>query len=207
MDCAKIGALIRRLRQEQNLTQQQLADKLCISNKTVSKWERGLGCPDVSLLNELSAAFGVELSGLLAGELVSAEVLAGDLKKMRFFVCPGCGNLLMSMGEGRITCCGKQLSPQTPRKPDDAHALNIELVDNEYYLEAAHEMSKEHYIAFVALLSSDGLILRKLYPEWGLSVRLPRVARGELIWYCTKDGLFQQPVYYKKIAAQTKSER
>lgn len=205
MDCAKIGALIRRLRQEQGLTQQQLAAKLLISNKTVSKWERGLGCPDVSLLGELSDAFGVDLAGLLAGELISAEVLAGNLQKMQFFVCPSCGNLLMSLGESQLTCCGKRLCAQTPQTPDDAHALDIELVDNEYYLSAGHEMTKQHYIAFAALLSADVLILKKLYPEWGLGVRLPRVARGELIWYCTNHGLFRQKIYYRQIAK--KSER
>ena len=57
MDNAKIGALIRRLRKEKKMTQLQLALKLHISDKTVSKWERGLGCPDVSLIGQLSGIF------------------------------------------------------------------------------------------------------------------------------------------------------
>ena len=50
MDHTKIGGLIRRLRQERGLTQRQLAERMGISDKTVSKWERGMGCPDLSLL-------------------------------------------------------------------------------------------------------------------------------------------------------------
>ena len=47
MDNEKIGALIRRLRREQRLTQRGLAEQLGLSDKAVSKWERGLGCPEV----------------------------------------------------------------------------------------------------------------------------------------------------------------
>ncbi|HCR83676.1 MAG TPA: XRE family transcriptional regulator, partial [Lachnospiraceae bacterium] len=55
MDCVKIGKLIAKLRKEKNLTQRNIADALGIQNKTVSKWECGLGCPDLSLWPELSA--------------------------------------------------------------------------------------------------------------------------------------------------------
>lgn len=46
MEQERIGILIRNLRKEMNLTQQQLAEKLCISDKAISKWERGMGCPE-----------------------------------------------------------------------------------------------------------------------------------------------------------------
>lgn len=61
MDCTKTGNLIRELRLKQNMTQLQLAQQMGISDKTVSKWERGLGCPDVSLLIELAAALKVSV--------------------------------------------------------------------------------------------------------------------------------------------------
>ena len=65
MDHSKIGKLIYTLRKEKGLTQLQLAKAMHISDKTVSKWERGLGCPDVSLLCELSKILNVDLSALL----------------------------------------------------------------------------------------------------------------------------------------------
>ena len=54
MDCGKVGALIGRLRRERGLTQRELAGRLLVSDKAVSKWERGAGCPDVSLLAPLA---------------------------------------------------------------------------------------------------------------------------------------------------------
>ena len=52
MDCSKIGKLIYNLRKEKDMTLKQIADLMNISDKTISKWERGLGCPDISLLPE-----------------------------------------------------------------------------------------------------------------------------------------------------------
>jgi transcriptional regulator with XRE-family HTH domain len=54
MDNSKVGELIYRLRKEKGLTQKQLADQMNISDRTISKWERGYGCPDVTLLPSLS---------------------------------------------------------------------------------------------------------------------------------------------------------
>ena len=69
MNNVKIGKLIYNLRKEKNLTQVQLAERMNISDKTVSKWERGFGCPEVSLLPELSTILDVDLENLLSGEL------------------------------------------------------------------------------------------------------------------------------------------
>ena len=92
MDNTKVGELIRRLRKESHMTQQQLAEKLHVSDKAVSKWERGMGCPEVSLM------------------------------------------------------------------------------------------------------TSDTVMLKKQYPEWGLQVRIPVFAHGRLLWYCNRHGLFYQEV-------------
>ena len=66
MDREKIGALLRQLRLERGMTQKEAALALQISDKTISKWERGLGCPDISMLPSLSALFGVPIEKLLA---------------------------------------------------------------------------------------------------------------------------------------------
>lgn len=63
MDCKKSGALIRRLRLGKDMTQSALADRLGVSVQAVSKWERGLGYPDVSLINDLSSILGVDAKG------------------------------------------------------------------------------------------------------------------------------------------------
>ena len=68
MDAKKIGAFIAVARRARNLTQQQLAEKLGITNRAVSKWETGQGLPDIVLLPDLAAALGVTVDALLAGE-------------------------------------------------------------------------------------------------------------------------------------------
>ena len=194
MDNVKIGNLIYKLRKEKNLTQLQLAEMLHISDKTVSKWERGLGCPEISLLADLSRVFEVDLEKLLEGRLDANEERGGNMKKMKFYVCPECGNVITATTEAGISCCGKKLQPLEAVKAADEEKLSVENVENDYYISSDHPMLKEHYISFVALLTGDTLILKKQYPEWDLQVRVPGRTHGKLIWYCTKHGLFYQLV-------------
>ena len=118
MDAQKIGNLIRRLRLEQKLTQRALAAELQVSDKAISKWERGLGCPDLSLLPALSKRLRVDLESLLAGELDPNDTTGGNMKKSVFYVCPTCGNLITASSEASIACCGKRLELCVPQKAD-----------------------------------------------------------------------------------------
>ena len=118
MDTQKIGSLIYSLRKEKGMTQAELAQQLHITDKTVSKWERGKGAPDVSLLSDLSAVFQVDLEKLLAGELEVNQPVIGNMRKLRWYVCPICGNLLFSVEEAAMYCCGKPSTAQqtTPHR-------------------------------------------------------------------------------------------
>ena len=73
MDQTKIGAFIAKERKRKKLTQKQLAEKLDISDKTISKWERGNGFPEVSLLLPLCTVLEITVNELLSGERVSEE--------------------------------------------------------------------------------------------------------------------------------------
>lgn len=190
MDNIKIGQLIYRLRKEKNLTQAALAAKMNISDKTVSKWERGLGCPEVSLLPELSKIFEIDMENLLSGNLEDNDVLGGNMKNLRFYVCPNCGNLISAITDTNVSCCGKKLKALQAQKPSEVDDLTVEKSDNDFYITAKHPMARKHYISFVALLTGDSIIMKKQYPEWDLSVRIPALAHGKLLWYCTQDGLF-----------------
>ena len=194
MDNEKIGKLIYGLRKERNMTQLQLAEILHISDKTVSKWERGQGCPDISLLVDLSCVLGVDMEKLLSGRLEANEERGGNMKKLNFYVCPECGNVITAMTETGISCCGKKLQPLEAVKAPDEERLLVENIENDYYISSDHPMLKEHYISFVALLTGDTLTLKKQYPEWDLQVRIPGRTHGKLIWYCTEHGLFYQLV-------------
>ena len=194
MDHTKIGKLIYTLRKENGMTQLQLAESMNISDKTVSKWERGLGCPDVSLLCELSSIFHVDLSELLRGQLSTNGILGGNMKKIKIYVCPNCGNLLTALTDTSISCCGKKLLPLEFKKTDVANQLTVERMENDYFISTDHEMTREHYISFVALISDNTIMMRKQYPEWNLQVRIPIYAHGRLVWYCTRHGLFYQDI-------------
>ena len=194
MDPRMIGSLICRLRKEQQLTQRQLAEQLCVSDKAVSKWERGLGCPDVSLLPDLARLLGIELEGLLSGQLDSNEPLGGTMKNLNFYICPNCGNVVTAMAEAAVSCCGKKLPALTPQKAPEGERLQVERIEEDYFISTDHPMEKGHYISFVALLTGDSILLRKQYPEWDLQLRLPAFAHGKLLWYCTQHGLFYQNI-------------
>ncbi|MCI8665695.1 MAG: helix-turn-helix domain-containing protein [Dorea sp.] len=194
MDNVKIGQLIYRLRKEKRLTQLQLAEQLGVSDKAVSKWERGMGCPEVSLLPDLSNIFHVDLEKLLSGEMNENETLGGNMKKMNFYICPTCGNMVTAMTDTTVSCCGKKLSAQQPIKAGEDEKLKVEIIDDNYFITSEHPMTREHHITFIALLTGDSIMLRKQYPEWDLQVRIPTFAHGKLLWYCTKHGLFYQYV-------------
>ena len=165
-----------------------------MSDKAVSKWERGYGAPDISLLPELSKALAVDMEALLKGDLEEAMKCNDNIKKTRFYICPDYGNLMTSMDDAAIVCCGKKLSSLVPSKVDDAHVLDIERSDGGLFITTSHEMTKDHYISFVAFLTDDTMIVKKLYPEWNLQVRVPFFAHGTLLWFCNRDGLFFQRI-------------
>ena len=156
------GAVIKELREKYHLTQAQLAEKLNVSDKTVSKWETAKGYPDISLLEPIA----------------------------KFYVCPVCGNSIHSMGEAVIQCHGIILKPCQAEETDENHKIFIERVEDEYYVSIEHDMTKQHYISFVAALSSDKLQMIKLYPEGNAEARVKINGVRRILFYCNRDGLF-----------------
>lgn len=192
MNCNDIGKLICKLRKEKDMTQKQIADLMNISDKAISKWERGLGCPDVSLLPELSQILGVNIEEILSGKIEINETVGGNMKRLKFYVCPQCNNLLTATGDANVSCCGKRLEALTATKADDNHLLNIEPVEDELYVSSSHEMKKEHYISFVAYVTGDKVFIVKQYPEWNIQCRLQKLGHGKIYFYCSNHGLFYQ---------------
>lgn len=192
MDNNKIGRIIYESRKQKQLTQREMADMLAVSNKTISKWERGMGAPDISLLADLSNLLGINMESLLEGELVANEKETGNMKKATFYVCEDCGNIITCTGTCDIACCGKKMAALIPQLPGEGtHAIRVENSDGEVYVHMDHPMSKEHYISFIAYLTGDKLHLNKLYPEGGIDVRFPQCGMGKVYAYCNKHGLFE----------------
>ena len=194
MDQIRTGELIRQLRTKMGLTQKQLAERISVSDKAVSKWERGSGCPDVSLLAALSEVFGTDIQVLLTGELNKNEMEKGNMKKLKFYVCRECGNIITSASEAAVSCCGSRLSALEPKKAEDSEKLRVEDIGGEWYITSDHEMTKEHYISFAAYISDSSMMMFRQYPEWGVNVYLPKYRSGRLIWYCNKCGLLYREI-------------
>ena len=194
MDSSKVGKLILDLRKEKNMTQKELAEALYLSDRTISKWERGAGCPDVSLLSKLSEVFGVNIEKILDGELNPNDKDGGNMKRIKFYVCPTCGNVLFSTGDADISCCGRKLSALAISALDDKHLMVIEKIEDDYFVTIDHDMTKAHYISFVAYVGYDRVLLIKLYPEQNAEVRFPQMHGDKLFAYCNEHGLWEQNI-------------
>ena len=193
------GTIIRELREKNRMTQLQLADKLGVSDKTVSKWETAKGYPDITLLEPIAEAFRISVTELISGHPVKNENVSANMTRSKFYVCPVCGNVIHSMGEAVIHCHGIQLLPAAPEPCDEHHMMFIERVEDEYYVRVNHEMTKRHYISFIAAVSSDRCQMVKLYPEGKTGARFSISGVRKIYFYCNRDGLFCQNIVKKAV--------
>ena len=182
---------IKQLREQRNLTQSELADLIGVSSKTISKWETAKGLPDVSLLQPLAQALNISLIELMNGEHITNKNISANMLRCKFHVCPVCGNIIQSTGNSVISCCGITLPPLEAEEADLDHAVHIQQVEDEHFITIEHPMTKEHYISFVAFVTSDRVQFVKLYPEGNAETRLQLRGFGMLYWYCNHHGLFK----------------
>ena len=190
MDKYVTGAVIRKLRENKKMTQEELAEKVFVSSKAVSKWETGQGFPDVSLIEPLAKALGISVIELLSGEDIKNINRASNMNRCKFYVCPVCGNVIEATGEAVVSCCGITLPPLDAEECDDEHKINVETVEDEYYVTVDHPMTKDHYISFLAAVSDDGIQLKKLYPEGPCEARFRIRAVRKIYAFCNYHGLF-----------------
>ncbi len=191
MDQIKCGLLIRKLRQERGMTQAALAERLSVSDKAVSKWERGMGCPDVSLLNSLSSVFGVNIECLLNGSIEPNRADGGNMKRTSIYVCPYCGGVLAATCAAEISCCSRKLEPLKAVRADEAHSPKVEISDDEYYITVPHEMTKTHFLRFAAYSTYDRALIVRMYPEQEAAFRMPIMRGGKLYICCSEHGLME----------------
>lgn len=185
------GATIKDLREKKALTQAQLADILGVSSKTVSKWETAKGLPDITLIEPLAKTLGVSVMELMSGKAVTNKNTSANILRSKFYVCPLCGNILRTTGDTAISCCGISLPPLEAEDVDCDHAITIEQVEDEHFITVRHDMTKSHFISFIAYLTSDRAQFVKLYPEGNAETRLSLRGRGYLYIYCNKHGLMK----------------
>ena len=186
------GTTIKTLRESRGLTQAELAQTLGVSSKTVSKWETAKGLPDITLLQPLAQALGISVIELMNGQHITNQNSSANMLRCKFYVCPICGNILHSLGDAVVSCCGITLPPLEAEEADDTHTLTVEKVEDEHFITIGHPMTKAHFISFVAYVTTDRLQLVKLYPEGSAEARF-RIDRVQCFYaYCNHHGLYKK---------------
>jgi desulfoferrodoxin (superoxide reductase-like protein) len=143
------------------------------------------------MLEPLAKVFGVSIPELLSGNAVQNVNVSANIMRSKFYVCPVCGNSIHSMGEAMIHCHGIPLTPCTAEETDENHKIFIERVEDDYFVQIEHDMTKQHYISFIAALSFDKIQMVKLYPEGNAEARFEMRGVRQILFYCNRDGLFQ----------------
>ena len=186
------GSTIKQLRENRGLTQVELAERIGVSSKTISKWETAKGLPDISLLQPLAQALGISVIELMNGQQIANQNRSANMLRGKFYVCPLCGNVIHSLGNAVVSCCGITLPPLEAEEADETHLLTVESVEDEHFVTVHHPMTKQHFISFVAFVTSDRMQMVKLYPEGNAETRLQLRGIGQLYYYCNQHGLFKK---------------
>lgn len=202
MDRYVTGSVIRTLREGRKMTQEELAERLHVSSKAVSKWETGRGFPDISLLEALAKALDISVIELLSGDQICNNNRSANMARGKLYVCPVCGNVVHATGEAVVSCCGITLPPLEPEERDEEHRIRLEQVEDEYYVSLDHPMTKEHFISFLLAVSDQGTQFVKLYPEGGAEGRFKINRVRRLYAYCNRHGLFQLDVLRRSRRAE-----
>lgn len=192
MDNYITGKTIKKLRENKNMTQLELANIINVSDKTISKWETSKGLPDVTLLEPLARALNISVAELMSGECNVNQNKSSNMLKSKIYVCPICGNVIHTLGSTMISCCGITLIECLPEIEDDNHKINYEIIENEYYVSMNHSMTKEHYVSFIAYVTTDRFEIIKLYAEGNPDARFLRRGKGIIYIYCNRHGLIKK---------------
>lgn len=185
---------IKALREKKGLTQLELAERIGVTSKAVSKWETAKGLPDITLIEPLAKALGVSVMELMSGDAIINKNPSQNLLRSKFYVCPVCHNVIHAMGDVAISCCGITLPPLEAEEIDEIHQITIEKVEDEHFVTVKHDMTKEHYISFLAYVTFDRMQLVKLYPEGNAETRFNFRGKGFLYLYCNKHGLMRKKI-------------
>ncbi len=185
MNAEKTGSLIRSLRIKKGLTQKELAHMICVTDKAVCKWEKGRGCPNITLISQLSKVLEVDIQSILQGYLDKNKKIGENMNHLKFYKCPTCGNLVTSIKSVELSCCGNKLSPvsaQTRSEPE--YQPVIQEFDGQYSIKFNHPMTKSDYISQVIVVRYDQIMTVNLYAESEAIITIPQV-RGIRLFVIT----------------------
>jgi desulfoferrodoxin (superoxide reductase-like protein) len=131
---------------------------------------------------------------LMSGDTITNKNTSSNILRSKFYVCPVCGNIIRTTGDALISCCGITLPALEAEDVDDAHGITLQKVEDEHFITVSHDMTKTHYISFIAYLTSDKVQFVKLYPEGNAETRFQLRGRGYIYIYCNRHGLMKMKV-------------
>ena len=176
MNAEKTGSLIRSLRIKKGLTQKELAHMICVTDKAVCKWEKGRGCPNITLISQLSKVLEVDIQSILQGYLDKNKKIGENMNHLKFYKCPTCGNLVTSIKSVELSCCGNKLSPVSAQtRSDPEYQPVIQEFDGQYSIKFNHPMTKSNYISQVIVVRYDQIMTVNLYAESEAIITIPQV--------------------------------
>ena len=185
MNAEKTGSLIRSLRIKKGLTQKELAHMICVTDKAVCKWEKGRGCPNITLISQLSKVLEVDIQSILQGYLDKNKKIGENMNHLKFYKCPTCGNLVTSIKSVELSCCGNKLSPVSAQtRSDPEYQPVIQEFDGQYSIKFNHPMTKSDYISQVIVVRYDQIMIVNLYAESEAIITIPQV-RGIRLFVIT----------------------
>ena len=185
MNAEKTGNLIRSLRIKKGLTQKELAHMICVTDKAVCKWEKGRGCPNITLISQLSKVLEVDIQSILQGYLDRNKKIGENMNHLKFYKCPTCGNLVTSIKSVELSCCGNKLSPVSAQtRSDPEYQPVIQEFDGQYSIKFNHPMTKSDYISQVIVVRYDQIMTVNLYAESEAIITIPQV-RGIRLFVIT----------------------
>lgn len=185
MNAEKTGNLIRSLRIKKGLTQKELAHMICVTDKAVCKWEKGRGCPNITLISQLSKVLEVDIQSILQGYLDKNKKIGENMNHLKFYKCPTCGNLVTSIKSVELSCCGNKLSPVSAQtRSDPEYQPVIQEFDGQYSIKFNHPMTKSNYISQVIVVRYDQIMIVNLYAESEAIITIPQV-RGIRLFVIT----------------------
>ena len=185
MNAEKTGSLIRSLRIKKGLTQKELAHMICVTDKAVCKWEKGRGCPNITLISQLSKVLEVDIQSILQGYLDRNKKIGENMNHLKFYKCPTCGNLVTSIKSVELSCCGNKLSPVSAQtRSDPEYQPVIQEFDGQYSIKFNHPMTKSNYISQVIVVRYDQIMTVNLYAESEAIITIPQV-RGIRLFVIT----------------------
>lgn len=199
MDAYVTGSTIKKLREERKMTQSRLAELIGVSDKAVSRWETGKGFPDITLIEPIASSLGISVTELFMGNRIMNKNISANMLRTKFYICPICNNVIHSVGDAVVSCCGISLPAAEAEQPDEQHMISVTPVEDEFYVTLSHDMTKQHYITFIAYATADRLELIKLYPESNPEARFFIRGSGTLYWCCNRHGLMSQKIDRRRL--------